>query len=69
MKNKIYSKLMKAQDMCFNASENKLFDMCDYHLDLLDAEELTNLQLKKILIFAEDVYKIAKLKNNLNPLV
>ena len=69
MRNKIYSELMKAQDMCFNANENKLFDMCEYHLNILDDEELTPTELEQILIFAADVFKIAKLKNNLNPLV
>ena len=69
LRNKIYSKLFKAQDLCHDAKENTLFDLCEYHLDILDDEELTKLDLEQIYKFAADVCKIAKLKINLNPLV
>ena len=69
MKYKIYSKLTKAQDLCYDAKENNLFDMCQYHFDILDDQELTKRDLEKILKFASDVCKIAKLKINLNSLI
>jgi hypothetical protein len=68
MINKVYKELVKAQNQCFKAGEDKLFDSCEYHLDIL-SEDLKKEDLKKIYIFAKDVYKIATLKNNLDPLV
>jgi len=69
MKNKIYTKLIEAQSLCFDAKENKLFDMCQYHFDILDDQELTKTDLGQILKFASDVCKIAKLKINLKSLI
>ena len=69
LRNKIYSKLFKAQDLTCNAREDELFDMCGYHMDILDDEELTKTELEQIFKFACDVCKIAKLKINLKSLI
>lgn len=66
---KIYQKLTEAQNECHNAKMYDLFDLCQYHLDFINQNELSKNNKSIILKFAQDVYKIAKLKNNLNPLV
>tara|TARA_R110000850_G_scaffold109375_1_gene222287 strand:- start:598 stop:807 length:210 start_codon:yes stop_codon:yes gene_type:complete len=69
MRNKIYKKLRQAQDICFKANETKLFDLCEYHFNIVYDEELNEEDLEQLMKFAKDVYKIATLKNNLEPLV
>lgn len=69
MRNKIYKKLKQAQEQCFEANETKLFDLCEYHFDLVYNEELNEEDLEQLMKFAKDVYKIATLRKNLNPLV
>jgi hypothetical protein len=66
---RIYKELTKAQNECYNAKENKLFDLCEYHFDFMNQNELSKSNKLIILKFAKDVYKIAKLKNELNPLI
>ena len=68
MINKVYKELVKAQNQCFESGENKLFDSCEYHLDILE-EDLKKEDLEKIYIFAQKVYKISKLKSELEYLV
>ncbi len=65
----IYRELTKAQNECYNAKEHKLFDLLEYHMSYFINNELSKSEKLIILKFAKDVYKIAKLKNNLNPLV
>ena len=66
---RIYTELSKAQDECIEANEHKLFDLCEYHIDYIMQNELSKSHELVILKFAKDVFKIAKLKNNLDPLV
>ena len=66
---RIYKELTKAQNECYNAKEDKLFDLCEYHIDYIMQNELSKSNKLIILKFAKDVFKIAKLKNNLDPLV
>ena len=66
---RIYTELTKAQDKCFDADAHKLFDLCQYHIDIVGDEDLNSKDNEQILKFAKDVYKIAKLTYNLNPLV
>ncbi len=65
----IYRELTKAQNECYNAKEDKLFDLLEYHMSYFINNELSKSEELIILKFAKDVFKIAKLKNNLNPLV
>jgi len=69
----LYSELTKAQDKCYDAKEDRLFDMCVYHINIVESEEyygdLTIKDKLQILNFAKDVYQIAVLKNELNPIV
>ena len=67
--NKISNELCKAQNMCCEAKENDLFDMCEYHMQIIGDEDLTQDDIKQMSIFAKSVYKIAKLKKELKPLV
>ena len=69
MSKKIYEELEKAQNQCYEAKENKLFDLCEYHIDYYFKNDLSKNEELIILKFAKDVYKIAKLKNNLDPLI
>ena len=69
MSKSIYEELTKAQNECDDAKEDKLFDLCQYHLDYMSQNELSKSHELIILKFAQDVFKIAKLKNNLTPLV
>ena len=66
---RIYKELTKAQNECYNAKEDKLFDLCEYHIDYIMQNELSKSHKLIILKFAKDVLKIAKLKNELNPLI
>ena len=66
---KIYKELEKAQSECYKAKENKLFDLCAYHIHYYFDNDLSKSEELVILKFAKDVYKIAKLKNNLDPLI
>ena len=67
--NKTYLALTKAQDKCYDAKEDQLFDMCQYHINIVGDEDLNSKDNEQILQFAKDVYKIAKLTYNLNPIV
>tara|TARA_R110000803_G_scaffold7715_2_gene24842 strand:+ start:562 stop:942 length:381 start_codon:yes stop_codon:yes gene_type:complete len=66
--NKVYKSLSKAQDKCFEV-DDRLFDMCTYHMDIIGDEDLTDDDAKNMLEFADSVYKIAKLRKGLKPLV
>ena len=66
---RIYTELTKAQNECYDAKEGKLFDLCQYHIDYMSQNELSKSHEIIILKFAKDVFKIAKLKNELDPLV
>ena len=66
---RIYKELTKAQDECYNAKEDRLFDLCQYHLDYYFMNDLSKSHEIIILKFAKDVFKIAKLKNELKPLI
>ena len=66
--NNVYKALNKAQDMCFEV-DDRLFDMCTYHMDIIGDDDLTDDDAKQMLEFADSVYKIAKLRKGLNPLV
>ena len=66
---RIYTELTKAQNECYEAKEDKLFDLCQYHIEYISRNELSKSHEIIILKFAQDVLKIAKLKNELNPLV
>jgi len=66
---RIYQELKKAQNECDNAKMNDLFDLCQYHLDFMTQEELSESNKLIISKFAQDVFKIAKLKSNLDPLI
>ena len=67
--NKTYLALTKAQDKCYDAKEDQLFDMCQYHINIVGDEELTSVDNEQILQFAKDVFKIATLRYNLDPIV
>ena len=67
--NKVYEALSKAESMCYESGDDKLFDMCVYHKDIIGDEDLTDEDAKNMLEFADSVYKIAKLKKGLKPLV
>ena len=67
--NEVYNALSKAESMCFESGDTKLFDMCVYHKDVIGDDDLTDKDAKQMLEFAESVYKIAKIRNGLNPLV
>ena len=69
MTTSIYEELTKAQNQCYDAKEDKLFDLCEYHIDYYFKNDLSKSEELIILKFAKDVYKIAKLKTNLDPLV
>ena len=69
MSNTIYEELTKAQNQCYNAKEDKLFDLCEYHIDYYFKNDLSKSEELVILKFAKDVYKIATLRKNLDPLV
>ena len=66
--NKVYKSLSKAQDKCFEV-DDRLFDMCTYHMDIIGDEDLTNEDAENMLEFADSVYKIAELRKGLKPLV
>ncbi len=66
---RIYTELTKAQNECYDAKEDKLFDLCQYHINYMSQNELSKSHELIILKFAQDVFKIAKLKNELDPLV
>lgn len=66
---RIYTELTKAQNECYDAKEDKLFDLCQYHINYMSQNELSKSHEIIILKFAKDVFKIAKLKNELDPLV
>jgi len=65
----IYKQLTKAQNECYDAKEDKLFDLLEDHMNYFINNELSKSEELVILKFAKDVFKIAKLKNNLDPLV
>ena len=65
----IYQELTKAQNQCFEAGEKKLFDSLEHHVDYYFNNDLSKNEELIILKFAKDVCKIAKLRNNLDPLV
>jgi len=65
----IYKELTKAKNECYDAKMYDLFDLCQYHFDFMSQNELGKSNKLIILKFAKDVYRIAKLKNNLDPLV
>ena len=65
----IYTELIKAQNECHESKEDKLFDLCQYHIDHYFNNDLSKNEKLIILKFAKDVFKIAKLKNELDPLV
>tara|TARA_R110002124_G_scaffold233291_1_gene398482 strand:- start:397 stop:606 length:210 start_codon:yes stop_codon:yes gene_type:complete len=69
MSQKIYEQLEKAQNECYAAKEDKLFDSCQYHIDYYFKNDLSKSEELVILKFAKDVYKIATLRKNLDPLV
>lgn len=69
MSKSIYEELTKAQNRCYEAKEDNLFDLCEYHIDYYFKYDLSKSEELVILKFAKDVYKIATLKNNLDPLV
>jgi len=66
---RIYTELSKAQDECIEANEHKLFDLCEYHINYIMQNELSKSHELVILKLAKDVFKIAKLKNELDPLI
>ena len=66
--NKVYKSLSKAQDKCFEV-DDRLFDMCTYHMDIIGDEDLTDEDAENMLEFADSVYKIAELRKGLKPLV
>lgn len=66
--NKVYKSLSKAQDKCFEV-DDRLFDMCTYHMDIIGHEDLTDEDAENMLEFADSVYKIAELRKGLKPLV
>jgi len=66
---RIYTELTKAQNECYNAKEDRLFDLLEYHMSYFINNELSKSEELIILKFAQDVFKIAKLKNNLDPLI
>lgn len=66
---RIYQELTKAQNECYNSKMYDLFDLCQYHIDFISQNELSKSNKLIILKFAQDVFKIAKLRNNLDPLV
>ena len=65
---KVYKSLSKAQDKCFEV-DDRLFDMCTYHMDIIGDEDLTDEDAENMLEFADSVYKIAELREGLKPLV
>ena len=65
----IYEELTKAQNECYDSKMYDLFDLCQYHFDFMNQNELSKSNKLIILKFAKDVFKIAKLKNELDPLV
>ena len=65
---KVYKSLSKAQDKCFEV-DDRLFDMCTYHMDIIGDEDLTDEDAENMLEFADSVYKIAELRKGLKPLV
>ena len=65
----IYQHLTRAQNECYNAQEDELFDLLEYHMNYFINNELSLSEELVILKFAKDVYKIAKLKNELDPLI
>ena len=67
--NKVYEALSKAESMCYESGDDKLFDMCVYHKDIIGDDDLDGKDAQQMLEFAESVYKIANLKKGLNPLV
>ena len=67
--NEVYKALSKAESMCYESGDDKLFDMCVYHKDIIGDDDLDGNDAQQMLEFAESVYKIAKLKKGLNPLV
>jgi len=67
--NRIFKELTKAQSECIKADEHNLFDLCEYHIDYIMQNELSKSHELVILKFAKDVFKIAKLKNNLDSLI
>ena len=67
--NEVYKALSKAESMCYESGDDKLFDMCVYHKDVIGDDDLTDKDAQQMLEFAESVYKIAKIRNGLNPLV
>ena len=69
MRDRIYKALIKAQNLCYDVGEDKLFDMCEYHIDIIDSEHLTKADLLQILKFAQDVRQMAKIRGGLEPLV
>ena len=69
MSKSIYEELTKAQNQCYEAKEDKLFDSCQYHINYYFKNDLSKNEELIILKFAKDVYKIATLKKNLDPLV
>ena len=66
---RIYTELSKAQDECYDAKMYDLFDLCQYHIDFMSQNELSKSNKLIISKFAKDVFKIAKLKNELDPLI
>ena len=66
---RIYQELTKAQNKCYDSKMYDLFDLCQYHFDFMSQNELSKSNKLIILKFAQDVFKIAKLKNDLDPLV
>ena len=67
--NEVYKALSKAESMCYESGDDKLFDMCVYHKDIIGDDDLDGKDAQQMLEFAESVYKIANLKKGLNPLV
>jgi len=67
--NEVYKALSKAESMCYESGDDKLFDMCVYHKDIIGDDDLDGNDAQQMLEFAESVYKIANLKKGLNPLV
>jgi len=73
MRTRIYKELVKAQNYLDLVNENSLFDLCQYHINIIESDDyfadLNTADKEQILTFAKDCTKIAILRKGLNPIV